>query len=54
MATGRYEVGDVNLKSETSRNIDLNFIYERDGYFGNLSFFRNDVDNYIYLQDETE
>ena len=54
MATGRYEVGDVNLKSETSRNIDLSFVYEQDGYFGNLSFFRNDVDNYIYLQDETE
>ena len=54
MATGRYEVGNVNLMSETSNNIDLNFVYDNDGYFGTLSFFRNEVDNYIYLMDETE
>ena len=54
MATGRYEVGNVNMVSETSKNIDLNFVYDNDGYFGTLSFFRNEVDNYIYLMDETE
>ncbi len=54
LATGRFEVGDPNLKSEASNNIDLTFNYEKEGFFGVFTFFKNDVDNYIYLLDETE
>jgi iron complex outermembrane receptor protein len=54
LATGRVEVGDSNLSSEKSNNIDLSFNYQNDGFFAALTFFQNDVDNYIYLLDETE
>ena len=54
LATGRFEVGNINLASEKSNNIDLSFNYESDGFFAALTFFQNDVDNYIYLLDETE
>ena len=54
LATGRYEVGNTNLKAEESNNMDLTFSYENDGFFGSLTFFRNNIDNYIYLLDETE
>ncbi len=54
LATGRVEVGNFNLASETSNNIDLSFNYKNDGFFAALTFFQNDVDNYIYLMDETE
>ena len=54
LATGRLEVGNFNLASEKSNNIDLSFNYENNGFFAALTFFQNDVDNYIYLMDETE
>ena len=54
LATGRFEVGDVNLESETSNNIDLRIDYQNNGFFANATIFRNDVDDYIYLRDETE
>jgi len=54
LATGREEIGNINLESEQSNNIDLTFNYERDGFYATLTFFQNDVDNYIYLFDETE
>ena len=54
LATGRNEVGNFNLESETSNNIDVSFKYSNDGFYANLTFFQNDVDNYIYLMDETE
>ena len=54
LATGRFEVGDVTLESETSNNIDLRFDYESNGFFANATIFRNDVADYIYLRDETE
>ena len=54
LATGRFETGNPNLESEVSKNIDLSFNYEHDGFYGVLNFFRNDVDDYIYLLDETE
>ena len=53
LATGREEIGNINLESEQSNNIDLTFNYERDGFYATLTFFQNDVDNYIYLFDET-
>ena len=37
-----------------SNNIDLTFSYENEGFFSVFTFFKNDVDNYIYLLDETE
>ena len=54
LATGRFEVGNVNLNSETSNNIDLSMNVNNGSFFATASIFMNDVDNYIYLQDETE
>ena len=52
LATGRFEIGDPNLESETSNNIDLTFNYQNEGLFAEVTLFKNDVDHYIYLQDE--
>ena len=54
LATNRFEVGDVNLGTEVSNNIDFTMNYENDGAFASASFFANSVDNYIYLMDESE
>jgi len=54
LSTGRFEIGNTNLETETSNNVDFNLSYEKNGFFASASIFRNDVDNYIYLQDETE
>ena len=54
MATGRFEVGDPNLNSETSENFDISLNYENDGFYAYASFFITDVDNYIALIDEEE
>jgi iron complex outermembrane receptor protein len=51
LATGRYEVGNTNIVTESSRNIDLSVAYDRNGYFGNITYFKNNVDDYIYLLD---
>ena len=54
LATGRFEVGNTKLDSETSNNIDITFEYQNGSFFGEFTYFKNDVDNYIYLRDETE
>ena len=54
LATSRYEVGDVNLEEERSNNTDLSLSWARGEFFADLSYFSNTVDNYIYLQDESE
>ena len=54
MATGRFEVGDPTLTSETSNNIDISLNFDNGEYFAYASFFINDVDNYIALIDEDE
>ena len=54
LSTGRFEVGNPNLDTEQATNIDLAARYETDQFFAEITFFSNDVDNYIYLQDETE
>ena len=54
LATGRFEVGNFNLNSEKSNNFDLSFNFSNDGLYAALTFFQNNVDNYIYLMDETE
>lgn len=51
LATARYEIGDTNIVTERSRNIDLSIAYDRSGYFGSFTMFRNNVDDYIYLMD---
>ncbi len=54
LSTGRFEVGDASLKSETSNNIDFTLDYENNGVFASATIFRNNIDDYIYLRDETE
>ncbi len=54
LSTGRYEVGNANLSPEKSTNLDFSLNYANKGFFGELTLFRNDVDDYIYLLDETE
>ena len=54
LATGRLEIGNTDLESEKSANFDATLSYEYEGVFGTFTLFKNDVDNYIYLQDETE
>ena len=54
LATGRLEVGDPNLKSETSNNFDVTFDYDNGDFFAYASFYINEVDNYITLMDEDE
>ena len=54
MATGRLETGNPNLKSETSNNFDITFNYDNGDFYAMASFYVNDVDNYITLQDELD
>lgn len=54
LATARFEEGDINLDTETSNNIDIGLHYRNGGFYGEFTYFRNDVDDYIYLKDETE
>ena len=54
LAVARYEVGDANLKPEESNNIDLNLFYNDETWFASASIYRNTIDNYIYLRDESE
>ena len=54
MATGRYEVGNPNLNSETSNNFDITFNFDNGDFYGYASFYVTDVDNYIALIDEDE
>ena len=42
------------MKSETSNNFDITFNYESGDFFAYASFYINDVDNYITLQDELD
>ena len=54
LATGRFEVGDPTLSSETSNNFDITLNYEKDDFYAYASFYITDVDNYIALIDEEE
>jgi len=48
LATSTYEVGNVNLKKETSNNIDLTLRKFAGPTTFSVSVFRNKVDNFIY------
>ena len=54
LVSQRFEVGNVNLRSERSDNLDLTVDYRNRGYYGSASYYRNNINNYIYLQDETD
>ena len=54
LATGRYEVGNPNLDTEKANSAELLLDYAGDTFFGSVSVFTNDIDDYIYLRDETE
>ena len=54
LATGRFEVGNTNIESETSNNIYLNIYYQNNNFSFKGNIFSNQIDNFIYLQDETE
>ena len=54
LATGRFEVGDPTLSSETSNNFDISLNYEKDDFYAYASFYITDVENYIALIDEEE
>lgn len=46
--TGRYENGNNSLKPETSNNTDLSLRYATSKIQGELTFFKNQFQNYIY------
>ena len=52
LSAARFEVGDINLSNEKSKNIDFNLTYENSGFFSTLNLFRNDINNYIYVEDQ--
>ena len=54
MATGRLETGNPNLQSETSDNFDLTLNFDNGNFYATASYYINDVDNYITLQDELD
>jgi iron complex outermembrane receptor protein len=45
----RYKTGNPNLKTEASLNIDLSIRYVSSNVKGELSFFRNHINDYIFL-----
>lgn len=53
-ATQSIEVGDANLKQETSRNVDLTLSYKDDRLDGYLTFFHNQFHDYIFLANSGE
>ena len=52
LATGRFEVGNPNLDTETSNNVDVTFDYQKDNMYATFAYYQNNVSNYIYLKDE--
>lgn len=47
--TARYEIGNSALKPEASANIDLSVRYASTRLQGELAFFRNQINRYIFL-----
>ncbi|HHO42136.1 MAG TPA: TonB-dependent receptor [Epsilonproteobacteria bacterium] len=45
-----FQLGNPNLKAETSHGIDLSLRYKKERNFANLTLHANAIDNYIYLQ----
>ena len=51
LATGRYEEGNTELEIERSRNIEFTLGYQQNAFFGSMTIFQNNIDNFIYLAD---
>lgn len=49
-ATHSYELGDANLKKETSYNLDLGYRFKTDWLRAEIDLFHNWVSDYIYQQ----
>ena len=43
LVTGRFEVGNTNLESETANNIDLNVYYQNNNFSLRGNIFRNNM-----------
>ena len=54
LATRRFEVGNVNLNPEKSNNLDMTLNYEAGNVFAKFTSYTNNVNDYIYLMDETD
>ena len=54
LVTQRFEVGNTNLSSEESTNFEVTLNYNNDGAYSSFTMYRNSIDNYIYLLDESE
>ena len=54
LATQRFEVGNPNLDVETARNVEFTLRYAHEGVYASFTAFQNNIDDYIYLQDESE
>ena len=52
-ATQRYEQGNNNISREVSRNIELGLQYNFNEIDINLNLYRNNINNFIYLKDES-
>ncbi len=50
LATNTYEIGDPGLKQETSRYVDLTLRRVLDPFTFAISFYRNEVDHYIFAR----
>ena len=48
-ATGLVEIGNPNLETEQSTNIEMSYRLNSGGVTGEFNAYRNEVDNYIYL-----
>ena len=51
--TQRYERGNNNMSREISRNIELGLQYSFSEIDMNLNLYRNDINNFIFLQDQS-
>jgi iron complex outermembrane recepter protein len=47
--TLRYEIGDPNLKPETSTQLDLAFGFDSEHFSGEVDVFGNDIQHFIFL-----
>ncbi len=48
-ATGLFETGNPNLETEQSTNVEMSYRVNSGALTGEFSAYRNEVDNYIYL-----
>ncbi len=52
LSTQRFERGHPHLHAERAHNVDLTVDVIVNDFFTTITFFNNEVDNYIYLMDE--